>query len=731
MGRFIPSSLQGEMMKSRYGTLRFLFILALLAFCVTLAPLGCDDDDDDNDDHGATPGDDDDDDDDAQPDIVPTTLDLTLIPVLENGEWTIGYGQGESHVARNDLKVAPGIITYGEKKPLSMAYFITMSDLHQTDEESPTRLTFFDSISILFGAFSAAFRPQEDVGPHQLNALVRTANRIQEDYGRDFDFALMLGDATDNSQYNEYSLLLDILDGTGLTSGIPGIARPDSGDLALDEESGLNTGERHFGLQEVDAQGNNINAFTRPDYPNSNADFAVSGLRRADGTSLPWFAVVGNHDALNTGNFDPDTFLTFYSTEDYVGSVSPFGFIPGLANTVQYCEENPDQALYLDGGLFGLNIDWSWIFDIFKFVGLIPDDYSADLDDRFDLMTLTHGTLTTGIDDGVTIAADPKRAFLGRDGTVQLAHSAGHGFADNNHDGQVDGRDGGFYVLDMDDIEPGSVMPLRLLMLDTTDNGFVSEGGLSDIQLTWLRNQLIRAVEDKKLVILASHHQEGSISNSDKLQNMLHACPNVILHLVGHGHDNVITPHPAPDGDPLHGYWEVETPSGIAFPQQMRIIELVDQRDGTGLIYLTLFDHWPLVGDDADILAELGRTLAFGDKLHDGFDGGTLESMGWPSDRNRALMFAIPADIVAVLDRIETDDPVSSTDVLGQRWNPSAKSKTLPVVDSEPSFPRAKPYTVKSLIEDLQKAVEDPALAEKTALDPEAKKQLKNLGYLF
>lgn len=718
-------------MKSRYGMWRTLFIMAFLTFCVALVPCGCGDDDDDDNNHNETPGDDDDDNDDTQPELVPTTLDVTLVPVLENGEWVIGQGEGEPHVVRNDLNVTPGMIGKRDKQPLSIAYFLTMSDLHQTDEEAPTRLTFFDSISILFGAFNAAFRPQEDLGPHQLNALVRTANRIQEDYDRDFDFALMLGDATDNSQTNEYSIMMDILDGTGLTSGIPGVARPDSGDLAIDEETGLNTGERDFGIQETDDQGNNINAFARAGYPNSNADFPVEGLLQADGTPVPWFAVVGNHDALNTGNFDPNSFLTFYSVDDYVGDLSPFGFIPGLANTVQYWEENPDQALYLDGGLFGLNLDWGWLFNIFSLIGLIPDDYSADLDDRFDLLALTHGTLNTGIDDGVTIASDPNRAYLGCDGSVRLAHSAGHGFTDNNHDGTVNGQDGGFYVLNMRDIDPNSRMPLRIVVLNTTDKGFVSEGGMSDAQLTWLKNQLIKAVQDKVLVIIASHHPEGSISNSAQLQSMLHACPNVILHLVGHGHDNVITPQPAEDGDPRYGYWEVETPSGIAFPQQMRILEIVDQRDGTGLIYLTLFDHWPTAGDEADTLAELGRNLAFADKLHEGYDGGTMAAMGWPADRNRALMFAIPEEVVAVLDRIENDQPITSVETLGQGGKSAAKSRTLPMVDSEASYPRTKPYTVKSLIEDLGKAVESQAFEKAPGLDPEAKKLLRNLGYLY
>ena len=117
---------------------------------------------------------------------------------------------------------------------LSLSCFLLLADSQLTDEESPTRLTLFDSHKLMEGLFSAAWRPQEDLSPHLLAAVVNGANRISADYDRTFDLAIMLGDMVDNAQTNETLWALDILDGTGRSSGLQGVCRPDSGALDLD-----------------------------------------------------------------------------------------------------------------------------------------------------------------------------------------------------------------------------------------------------------------------------------------------------------------------------------------------------------------------------------------------------------------------------------------------------------------------------------------------------------------
>jgi hypothetical protein len=49
--------------------------------------------------------------------------------------------------------------------------------------------------------------------------------------------------------------------------------------------------------------------------------------------------------------------------------------------------------------------------------------------------------------------------------------------------------------------------------LNTTANGVISEGGLDSEQLLWIAAELERAVADRVLVIVLSHHLSGSIVN--------------------------------------------------------------------------------------------------------------------------------------------------------------------------------------------------------------------------
>ena len=72
------------------------------------------------------------------------------------------------------------------------------------------------------------------------------------------------------------------------------------------------------------------------------------------------------------------------------------------------------------------------------------------------------------------------------------------------------------------------------------------------------------------------------------LQALLLAHPDVIAYVAGHTHEHKITPFARPGGG---GFWGIETSSEIDWPIQSRLIEVMDNRDGTLSIFGTLIDH--------------------------------------------------------------------------------------------------------------------------------------------
>ena len=65
--------------------------------------------------------------------------------------------------------------------------------------------------------------------------------------------------------------------------------------------------------------------------------------------------------------------------------------------------------------------------------------------------------------------------------------------------------------------------------------------------------------------------------------------PNVVLWMNGHRHRHKVVPHPGKSAE--NGFWEITTASLIDFPQQSRVVELVDNNDGSLSVFATLLDH--------------------------------------------------------------------------------------------------------------------------------------------
>ena len=250
------------------------------------------------------------------------------------------------------------------------------------------------------------------------------------------------------------------------------------------------------------------------------------------------------------------------------------------------------------------------------------------------------------------VPMDPGRALVDRDAivaTVRAAASAGdqgpvgHGYPAS---GPVDTRLGANWA---HDAVPGL---LRVLAIDSSDRSGGSLGMITQEMVDgWLIPELDRAVADGVLVMLASHHatlsmdrrngEAGPSENADALspeeiEALVASRPEVIAWLVGHTHDNRVRAVPGADAE-HPGYWEIMTSAVADYPSQARLIELVDNGDGTMSIFATLVDH-----DADDCFERRFRALATMEWASGWFDPVSFRR----DDHNVELLRAVPSHAV-------------------------------------------------------------------------------------
>ncbi len=255
------------------------------------------------------------------------------------------------------------------------------------------------------------------------------------------------------------------------------------------------------------------------------------------------------------------------------------------------------------------------------------------------------------------VPPDPdRRVFMNPEDYVEeffntVSEPAGHGFSFD-------------YIKNNYAVDPIPGLPLRMIALDTANREIGGAGGvLEQSQIDdFLIPELEQAQNNNKLIIVTSHHPAESISPTD-LTVILNGYTNVFLHLVGHTHNNLITPMPDPVSE--RGYWEIQTGALIDYPQQSRIIEIVDNKDGTGSIYCTMLDHNSPKGS----LPYLSRSLSLEDvQLGDASTGREGEE---GKDRNVELIFRIPDEVETWLANLTLPTRIESlttlTEVQGLR----------------------------------------------------------------
>jgi 3',5'-cyclic AMP phosphodiesterase CpdA len=253
-----------------------------------------------------------------------------------------------------------------------------------------------------------------------------------------------------------------------------------------------------------------------------------------------------------------------------------------------------------------------------------------------------------------------------------------------------DGRNDGYYAFD------AGAGRLRMIVLNTIVDGLdariplnelrnpfgLADGGLEAAQFEWLKTELEAALQRQQLVLVFSHHPDlsfvefGSFADgvnievtAAQLNAELASYPNFIAWVAGHTHRHRVRAFRVDDEGmgsngvvsaavsckgpgPCSGFWQIETASLIDFPQEQRLIEIFDNRNGTGTLRGPVLTHGferarPLAEADDRCQLYLSDPAAVEAAISEAdlaalcLQGGTR--FGEPGDRNVELMFRMPA----------------------------------------------------------------------------------------
>src|SRR4051794_9169102 len=555
-----------------------------------------------------------------------TTVQQRIVPNGSGNFVTLRLGAGQPYVVHQDLATAG---SKRAQKRRSLAYFGQLSDFQLADEESPSRVEFLDPPNGTQLPFDAAWRPWEALEPQIDDAAIRqldafaAASPIPQGDGarRKMDFALDTGDSADSQQLNETEWVRTLLEGGRLNpnsginpagylhplcplAGVPGAA-----------EAARYTGVQDFkdyveGTQPSFYDPSDVRGFFAgwPSYPGlmdrAQQPFSAAGVR------VPTYVTFGNHDGLVQGNQAANGGFEEIGT----GCLKPMAPVPNQTDL---------------GGVLG---------------SLTPENVLA--------------MLATDPDKVALVPPDPKRQYVSKaqykniflHGTQADGH--GFGYIDPAQNAASNGA-AGYYSW-------SPVPGFRFIALDTVSEGGIAgpsaDGNLDDPQFQWLRSQLEAATAANQLIVIFSHHAIASLTSQvpdeaappctvndphghdlnpgcdvdprnsspihlgQDLTDLLHQYPHVIAWVAGHSHVNDIQSYPGPNGT---GFWSIRTAAEADWPQQERLLEVMDNRDGTLSIFGTILDHASAAtapgsgtgaaGMSPGDLASVGRTLSYND----------------------------------------------------------------------------------------------------------------------
>ncbi|MFI9805805.1 TIGR03767 family metallophosphoesterase [Streptomyces sp. NPDC052301] len=510
-----------------------------------------------------------------------TTLASVAAPRNSSGYRRLGDGPGWKRVVRSEL-AAPKSGRAGRRTTL--AAFVQFTDLHLTDVQHPLRLEYLRS------GDPHSWRPHEALTVPGAISLVERVNALRGApvTGAPLHFVMTTGDNTDNNAHSELEWFMKVMSGGRVT--------PNTGD------------PKHY----EGVQNSGLKLFWQPDSTTRDNDkalgfphlkgFLAAAVREAKspGLNLPWYSTVGNHDNLPLGCYgshgDP------YLAEAAIGGKKLMSVSAADAKKLQAA------------------------------IKKATDPKGAGYRDFLKAHARSMHSVTADDKRAPYTPADYLKAHL--DPAHQGHGPVGHGYSSANLDAGTQ-----YYAFRISDDVIG-------ISLDTTDAGGHYEGSLGTAQLKWL-DKTLKDHKDSYAVVF-SHHTSKSMTNTRpdparpgekrhggaEVVSVLSAHANVLAWVNGHIHRNVITPHKASGG---RSFWEISTASHIDYPQLARVIELVDNKDGTISLFTTLIESAaPHRTDYADLsqtgLAALYRELSYN------APGANKGLAGSAADRNTELV---------------------------------------------------------------------------------------------
>jgi len=512
-----------------------------------------------------------------------TTLASVATPLSGSGYRRLGDGAGWKRVVRGELAAPKSGRT---ERRTTLAAFVQFTDLHLMDVQHPLRLEFLRAHD------PHAWRPHEALTVPGAVSLVERVNALRGApvTGAPLHFVMTTGDNTDNNAHSELEWFMKVMSGGRIT--------PNSGD------------PRHY----EGVQNSGLKQYWQPDSTTRDADkqlgfphlrgYLAAAVRELNspGLNIPWYSTVGNHDSLPLGCYGHgDSWLAEYA----VGGRKLMSLSASEAKKLQdHIKSGNDPK-----GLAFRDLLKAHARDMRS---VTPDPERAPYTPA----------------DYLKAHLDPAYRGLG---------PVGHGYSTANLETGTQ-----YYTFRIADDVVG-------ISIDTTDPGGHYEGSIGTAQLNWLEKQLKDNDKDGSYVVVFSHHTSKTMTNTghadparpnerrhngQEVLATLGRHRNVLAWVNGHIHRNDITAHSSSAGG---SFWEISTASHVDYPQLARVIELVDNKDGTISLFTTLVESAAPHRTDFSDLTQTGLAALYREVSYNA-PGASTSLGGDANDRNTELV---------------------------------------------------------------------------------------------